>query len=291
MLGSFNTAKCVQHCIGKYIQGSGIEDSLTQTKVLGVKVLKSVLDGTNYARALKVILILSNAITRLKWQAFLKTKDVVQVNEYAVLLSDLQQALSAKDPDRSKRAYRDCMTSILMLKKDFDEFSKTCAEKSEMCRYWDGLIKLSKTLTSLIAANRDGNWAFSIFFPFGSFSLYFVFLEASTTSGTDPGTLRKCENFQRSILRFTKNYLDGKFVVKTKQLIAYFQSGLQEYMSFRNARFVTKEMKLSDTIKRKNLPSFRAKGKAASLEGSSLQTKKATSKKLWKMQKEIDMAK
>ena len=50
----------------------------------------------------------------------------------------------------------------------------------------------------------------------------------------------------------------------SKQLLAYFESGLQEYMSFRNARFVTKEMKLSDTIKRKNLPSFRAKGKAAS---------------------------
>ena len=76
----------------------------------------------------------------------------------------------------------------------------------------------------------------------------------------------------------------------SKQLLAYSESGLQEYMSFRNARFVTKEMKLSDTIKRKNLPSFRAKGKAASLEGSSLQTKKATSKKLGKMQKEIDMA-
>jgi len=44
----------------------------------------------------------------------------------------------------------------------------------------------------------------SIFFPLRSFSLYFVFLEASTTSGTDPGTLRKCVNFQRSILRFTK---------------------------------------------------------------------------------------
>ena len=78
----------------------------------------------------------------------------------------------------------------------------------EMCRYWDGLIKLSKTLTSVIAADELIEMAtgLSIFFPFRSFSLYFVFLEASTTSGsgTDPGTLRKCENFQRSILRFTK---------------------------------------------------------------------------------------
>jgi len=47
---------------------------------------------------------------------------------------------------------------------------------------------------------------------------------------------------------------------------------------------------VSLNFKRKNLPSFRAKEKAASLEGSSLQTKKATSKKLGKMQKEIDIA-
>ena len=84
------------------------------------------------------------------------------------------------------------------------------------------------------------------------------------------------------------HFTSGQLVTPdvSKQLLAYIESGLQ-YMSFRNARFVTKEMKLSDTIKRKNLPSFRAKGKAASLEGSSLQTKKATSKKLGKMQRLI----
>ena len=214
MLGSFHTAKCVQHCIGKYIQGSGIEDSLTQTKVLGVKVLKSVIDGTNYARALKVILILSNAITRLKWQAFLKTKDAVQVNEYAVLLSDLQQALSAKDPDRSKRAYRDCMTSVLMLKKDFAEFSQTCAEKSEMCRYWDGLIKLSRTLTSLIAADRDGNWALHLL---SIQELLPVFCVSGSINYQRYGSwyLEKMRKLPDEYPEIYKNFLDGKFVVKT----------------------------------------------------------------------------
>ena len=72
MLGGFHTAKCVEHCVGKYISDSGIEDVLKQTKVLGVKVTESVLNGTNYVRSLKVILILANSFGRLKWKPFLE---------------------------------------------------------------------------------------------------------------------------------------------------------------------------------------------------------------------------
>ena len=40
MLGGFHMAKCVQHCIGKYIM-----DSMVETKILGVNIAESVLDG------------------------------------------------------------------------------------------------------------------------------------------------------------------------------------------------------------------------------------------------------
>ena len=56
MLGSFHAAKCIEHCIGKYITGTG------------VMALKSVLEGTNYARSLKAILILTHAIDSLNWE-------------------------------------------------------------------------------------------------------------------------------------------------------------------------------------------------------------------------------
>ena len=55
MLGSFHTAKCLEHCIGKYIDDTGIDDCLSQTKVVGAKTLKSLLEGTNYVRSLKAI--------------------------------------------------------------------------------------------------------------------------------------------------------------------------------------------------------------------------------------------
>ena len=58
MLGDFIAAKFVEHCIGKYIQGFCIEESLSQTQVFGVNTVDAVLNGTNYARSLKAYLIL-----------------------------------------------------------------------------------------------------------------------------------------------------------------------------------------------------------------------------------------
>ena len=37
MLGSFHTAKVVEHCIAKYLHGSGVQDALFETGVFGVK--------------------------------------------------------------------------------------------------------------------------------------------------------------------------------------------------------------------------------------------------------------
>ena len=77
MLGSFRTAKCLEHCIGKYIHDTGIHNCLSQTKVVGVKTLKSVLEGANYARSLKAIVILAHTIESLKWEAF--TNNDIQI--------------------------------------------------------------------------------------------------------------------------------------------------------------------------------------------------------------------
>ena len=43
-LGRFHMAKFVQHCIGKYIQGSGLDNTLLETQVFGKKVIEQVLN-------------------------------------------------------------------------------------------------------------------------------------------------------------------------------------------------------------------------------------------------------
>ena len=40
----------------------------------------------------------------------------------------------------------------------FNAFSKTCLQRSEVCKYWDGFIDLTSMLHNLISADREGDW-------------------------------------------------------------------------------------------------------------------------------------
>ena len=41
-------AKCVKHCIGKFVRGCAIEDTLLKTVIFGEKVLELVLRRSNF---------------------------------------------------------------------------------------------------------------------------------------------------------------------------------------------------------------------------------------------------
>ena len=81
-LGGFCMAKCVRHCIGKYIQGSVLDDALVEAQVFRKKVIEQMLNGTHYIRSLRAILILVDFINRLKWEAFLENNIYVCVCIY-----------------------------------------------------------------------------------------------------------------------------------------------------------------------------------------------------------------
>ena len=72
MLGGFHTTKCLEYCVEKYIEKTGIDNCLSQTKVVAVTAMKSLLEKINYARFLKTRLIFAHAIQSLKWEAFIE---------------------------------------------------------------------------------------------------------------------------------------------------------------------------------------------------------------------------
>ena len=68
MLGAFHMAKVAQHCVGKYIKGSGFEDALVENKVFVVKVMENVLNGKHFVRSLRGLNIITEAILTIKWE-------------------------------------------------------------------------------------------------------------------------------------------------------------------------------------------------------------------------------
>ena len=93
MLGAFHMAKCVLHCIGKYVKGCGLEDSFLETNIFGLKVLESVLSASNYVRALRGIQILQCSIEAVKWQAFWEFHPPEQFSDALGYIQQMQEAL------------------------------------------------------------------------------------------------------------------------------------------------------------------------------------------------------
>ena len=100
----------------------------------------------------------------LKWKAFLGTIDVGKFQQFRGPIKSLQVAISSNDFAHSKITFQTCLLDVNEIRSAYEEFSKTCIERSEMARYLDGLLKLISILKNLIAADKEGNWRLHLLF-------------------------------------------------------------------------------------------------------------------------------
>ena len=158
MLGGFHAAKCLQHCIGKFIKGSGLEESLRQTRFFGIKIVDSVLEGSHYVRSLKGLLILANAIEKLKWEAFIKTGCVENTGAFDDDMKSLLAALETSKRKTCREKFRRCLDQSDFIHSEYEAFTKHCSNTSEIVQYLEELLKLVRILKNLIYADREGSW-------------------------------------------------------------------------------------------------------------------------------------
>jgi hypothetical protein len=182
--------------------------------VFGTKITESNINGTDYVRSLKAILILSNAFEKLKWQAFFELRDTTKFSDFLRDLSSLKTALSSKNTKRSQEAYSVCKSNFKLLQYEFDLFSGECEANSELCRYWDGLVKLARILKKLIAADREGNWTAHLQ---AMQDLLPVFLQSGSINYLRYGSwyVESMRKLPIDYPQVYQEFMEGKFVVKS----------------------------------------------------------------------------
>ena len=65
--------KASLRCVGKYMKGSGFEDALLECGIFVVKILQQVFSDCHYVRPFAGMMIIEEALVRLKREAFWKT--------------------------------------------------------------------------------------------------------------------------------------------------------------------------------------------------------------------------
>ena len=154
-MGPFHMTRILQRCAGKLLRGSGLDDLLIECGIFGQGVMETVLNGKHYYRALAGLLMLEDLIGCLQWKAFFLTHDHTDY-PYFHVLENLAKSLTENKEQATE--FNEAIAIVGPLKRDFNEFLKTCEARSEVCKFLGILLYIISLVKNLVASDREGNW-------------------------------------------------------------------------------------------------------------------------------------
>ena len=217
MLGSFHTAKTALKCAGKYIKGCGAEDAYIECSLFGPKSVETVMNGSHYYRSFNGLMMLAEAVERLRFEAFWGTVDRVQFNEIAEIFSQFQQNLCELNSD-SSALWLDKILQSDKLQPFLDSleiFYKDCGSRSEQCKFWNGFVRIIDMIKNLIKADREGDFLLHMK---AIQDLCPIFMGCGSINYQRYATyyLEQLKNLQHKMPELYASFLKGDFVVKRK---------------------------------------------------------------------------
>ena len=94
----------------------------------------------------------------MKWEACWKTNDGTDFGDILSVVDQLKIAFEEKDSSKAKGYYDPLLPDKTDLNERLKNFSSSCENMSEVCRYWEGFLEIVSILKVLIAADREGDW-------------------------------------------------------------------------------------------------------------------------------------
>ena len=104
------------------------------------------------------MLILFFAVSSLKWITSSKSMNDYQFNKTNEEIKGLSSNLIQKNKGQCCAKYEGCEGETDMLKIKYDMFVKDCVFSSELCNYWDLILKFINLLKQLTPADKERNW-------------------------------------------------------------------------------------------------------------------------------------
>ena len=159
MMGNFHMTRGALRCAGKYLRGSGIEDAFIECRIFGPKTLETVLNGSHYYRSFSGLIIVADAVTRMKMEAFWNENPSNIYEETVSKLEKFQQALCNNYRSASKFMLDEVSTNkdVLKLLEDIDNFTDDCSKKSTQCNFWENFVRIMDIIKNEVRSDRDGD--------------------------------------------------------------------------------------------------------------------------------------
>lgn len=145
-------------CAGRYLIDRGFDDALIEAEIFGVNTVMCVLNGKHYVRAFQGMLIVSEVLEKMIWDAFWDRNEKEQYNNLLEEVNQFRQALQNKDKEKCGTLHTQLLVSSEQLRDHYLIFLSECSEKSEICRYLNTFLSIVGLIENLVASDREGDW-------------------------------------------------------------------------------------------------------------------------------------
>ena len=129
-LGGFHMEKTIIACIGKYLQGSGVDSIFTNNRVFGSSVVINVLDGGHYTRGIRGLSIYAEVMQRLKLWSFFEHHSIDEYPDLLKHIKSLQDQLQGDINHEINQTCENAMVPLHQFTSDLKEFEKLGSQMS-----------------------------------------------------------------------------------------------------------------------------------------------------------------
>ena len=156
-LGGFHIAENFLGAIGFFMKESGFENVLVESKICGKGTANKIISGKGYYQMLNCHFLMSEAIVRLKWEAFESWLIEEGLTEcFSELAESINALLDHLDNQTRDTFTIDAVkTSLRNIREQLHEFENSLGPTAQ---YWSMYVEMVQILRCYIHAERSGCW-------------------------------------------------------------------------------------------------------------------------------------
>ena len=163
-MGGFHRATNYMGDIGTIMEGSGFEDCLAESGIYSNAVISKINRGKAYNRGMRAHILLFEALSRLKWKAFIdwieeKTMNIDNIDEEQVKnsVTAVQNLMkdSFNNKDEFRTAFEHLKVTLRPVTQILERFERNSRNRSDTYVFWDNYLEMVQLLLEHVASERE----------------------------------------------------------------------------------------------------------------------------------------
>ena len=229
--GAFHTVICALRCLGRAIEGSGLDDAWQEADMYSSVTVSQILNGNHYNRAIEAHQLTLQALFDLRFDAFLEDHPVVHGTLVASVKQLTEVCRNKTGVAKAHKAFLMEMES-LNLEKQLQEFDNS--HKTDPMFKWARMyMQRVMALLQFQRAIREGNWQLYLA-SLEHLCKYFFAYSRLDYAQNIPEFIARMDDIKTSNPELWKSFSDGEFAVNTSNRIPFTRIGVDQAMEHLN---------------------------------------------------------